>query len=138
MNENALTQKILKHMNAVPRCFARKRHGGKFGSGDPDIAGVIEGLAFFCEVKLESGTLTKLQAVMLDKWKSAGAETSLAIYDPIKKNLRVVTRLLDTYWIAAEGPVKGMPGGLPVELTPDGIQIWLDDIRSAGGLYEHR
>jgi hypothetical protein len=129
MNENALTQKILKHINSIPRCFARKRHGGAFSQGDPDIAGVIEGLAFFCEVKLETGELTKLQAVMLDKWKFSGAKTFVAIYDFGKRQLRIVSRKSSYTWLAIAGPVSRISGGFLVDLTPQSVLSWIETVR---------
>jgi hypothetical protein len=98
MNENAICQKIIKELNAVPLCRARKRHGGKFMSGDPDIAGVYKGRAFFIEVKMENGKLTPLQANQLDAWRATGANTRVAVYDADLKKIKLFRVHGDHSW----------------------------------------
>lgn len=111
MNENAVSQKLISIYNSLPQCRARKRHGGKFQQGDPDIAGCIKGKAFFVEVKLEEGQLTKLQATELDKWQVSGAATALAIWNSQARCFRVGMPMPPTSWLTLEGRIKvRMPG----------------------------
>ena len=126
MHENAITYKMIQLMNRIPSCFARKRHGGAFSQGDPDIAGVIKGFAFFCEVKLETGELTKLQAVMLNKWKAAAAYTSVAIYSVETRQLRIISMGEGSDWITSAGPIYKLLSGFPVDLNLPSIQRWIE------------
>ena len=133
MTENSITYKAIQLMNGVPGVFARKRHGGRFGSGDPDIAGVVNGNAFFCEMKVTGGELTKLQATMLDNWRKSGAKTYVAVYDFKTKDLRVIS--LHHYvddsgenWIDFAGPVNKIEGGYIRELNFNGIFPWMQEI----------
>ena len=67
LKENDITARVIKMMCTVPGCFARKKFSGRFQSGDPDIAGVINGWAFFVEAKVVGGELSRLQAAMLEQ-----------------------------------------------------------------------
>ena len=140
MNENAITQKVLRLMNSVPGCYSRKRHGGAFCSGDPDIAGVAYGRAFFCEMKVAGGELSKLQAVMLDKWSAAGADTSVAVYSPETKKIRVIhlhqgcTPEDDEHWVDFAGPIDKIDGGFVWELNPAGVSGWVESIPDCMGV----
>lgn len=98
MNENAVCQKLIKTLNGIPRCYARKRHGGKFQSGDPDIAGVYTGNAFFIELKMENGTLTSLQRNQLDIWAKAGADTRVGFYLEDKKAIKLYRASPERSW----------------------------------------
>ena len=126
MNENDVTYKMIKLMNSVSGCHARKRHGGAFTQGDPDIAGVVLGRAFFCEVKVVGGELTKLQAVMLDKWKLAGADTSVAVYNYGARQLRIIQA--DGDWADLAGLVDKIEGGRIIALDHNGIFNWVRGI----------
>lgn len=85
MNESGQTQKLLKELNAIPGCYARKRHGGAYCSGEPDAQACYKGQMFQIEVKLLGGELSDLQAVMLQRWQDAGAVCVLAVWDPVQK-----------------------------------------------------
>lgn len=85
MREPAITDKIVKALNGVEECRAKKKHSGKFGGGDPDVSGCFRGHAFFIEVKKLEGELTLLQADQLEKWRKAGALTFVGIYDTSAK-----------------------------------------------------
>ena len=80
MHENQVTQRLIRALNSLPGCRAKKRHGGKFQSGDPDIAGAYQGHAFFIEVKLPKGKLTPLQEHELKLWDKAGATSLIAVW----------------------------------------------------------
>lgn len=110
MNENAITQKVIGVLNGIADCRAKKRHGGKFQSGEPDIAGCFNGQAFFIEVKLKGGELTKLQATELDKWQDSRAKTAVAVWMPESKNFYLVTadQFSHDRWIDRAGPASDM------------------------------
>ena len=73
-NESAIVQIILKFLNALPACVARKRWGGGMGVvGDPDITGCICGRHLEFEVKRPGEQPTVLQAKRLEEWRQAGA-----------------------------------------------------------------
>jgi len=133
VNENSVTAKIIKFMCSEPDCHARKRHGGRFGSGEPDIDGCVFGRAFKCEVKVTGGELTKLQATMLDRWRDAGADTTVAVYDRDAKQLRVVHLHDSERWIDLAGPVSKIDGGWKYDLTPTGIMNWVHSIPDCQG-----
>ena len=75
--EKTITNNILKYLNGLPDCRARKIPGGMYGGGWPDIIAVIEGQAVFIEVKRpglgKKSHPTPLQQAELDKWHEAGA-----------------------------------------------------------------
>jgi len=76
--EKTITRNILKYLNNLPNCYARKVHGGKYQSGFPDIVCCRDGVAVFIEVKRPGNVATKLQEYELEKWCSAGAITIIA------------------------------------------------------------
>ena len=80
MSEIKATNRLLKILNQIPGCYAKKRHGGAFQSGEPDIMGCLNGKSFFIEMKDENGKLTELQSNSLQRWREAGAITYLGVY----------------------------------------------------------
>lgn len=69
---------IIKALNALPGCLARKRHISPFSiAGDPDVFGSINGRHFELEVKLPGEKPTDLQRKRLEEWASAGAITGV-------------------------------------------------------------
>lgn len=85
MRETQVTAKLVKALNAIPGCCARKRHGSAYTSGDPDVSVVYRGHAIFIEMKMLDGELSDLQAVMLERWQQAGATCVLGVWDPEQK-----------------------------------------------------
>jgi len=139
MVENDVTQKILKMMCSVYGCFARKRHGGAYAQGDPDIAGVVFGRAFFCEMKVTGGELSKLQAEMLDRWAKAGAYTCVAVYDKPTKRLRIIQTSTGVYdedgekWRDLAGKVEKIEGGMTIDLDERSVENWVMGIPDCQG-----
>lgn len=90
MNENEVSMKLVKCLNSLPECYAKKRHSGKFQSGDPDIVGVYRGKAFYMETKMyPGGQLSLLQANCLDLLHAAKAMTFVIVYAPSAKDFLV-------------------------------------------------
>ena len=92
MLEKEAVAKILKYLKSQPKCFCWKEHGGMYGTtGIPDIICCLRGHFVAFEVKTETGRLTKLQSVALEKIKAAGGKaykvTSLDEVREILKNL---------------------------------------------------
>ena len=85
MNESKVTTKLIQALNAIPCCFARKRHGNIFSAGDPDIALCYRGRTILIELKMPGGALSDLQAIMLDRWQAAGAVCVLGVWDSAQK-----------------------------------------------------
>ena len=84
--EKTITRNIVRYLNGLPACYARKIHGGRYASGFPDIICVREGIAIWIEVKRPGGKPTKLQLVELENWRSAGALAIVAYsLDDVKK-----------------------------------------------------
>jgi len=72
--EKTITNQILKYLNGLPNCRARKIPGGTYGGGWPDIICVRSGVAVFIEVKRPKvGRLTALQEKEMVLWREAGA-----------------------------------------------------------------
>lgn len=71
--EKSIVEAILKYLNSLDRCRARKIHGGPYMAGWPDILCVKDGQAYFFEVKRPGGKPTKLQLYELKEWMKAGA-----------------------------------------------------------------
>lgn len=76
--EAVITAKILKYLNGLLGCYARKVPGGFFSSGWPDIVGCYAGRAFLIEVKRPGGKTTVLQDAELNRWGAAKARTLVA------------------------------------------------------------
>ena len=64
MLEKNITNKILKYLKALDKCYSFKEHGGSYGSaGIPDIICCYHGKFVAFEVKNEKGKTTALQDV---------------------------------------------------------------------------
>lgn len=75
MSEKEIVAAIMRHLKTIPMCFAWKQHGGMYGvAGLPDIICCIGGRFVAFEVKTESGRLTKLQEITIQKMKAAKGE----------------------------------------------------------------
>ena len=90
MKEPAVTAKLVQEINGVHGCYAKKRHSGKFQSGEPDITGCYCGHAFYIEVKMITGALTLLQAHQLEKWRDARATVLVAVYNQADKKIKLI------------------------------------------------
>ena len=95
MAERDIVAKIRNYLKTVPHCFFWKEHGGKYGTaGIPDIIACINGRFVAFEVKTETGKLTKLQEITLQKIRDAKGQafkvTSAAEVAAILKELEVL------------------------------------------------
>ena len=101
-NESAIVQRILKFLNALPGCVARKRWGGGMGvAGDPDITGCLRGRHLEFEVKRPGLQPTVLQARRLEEWKRAGAVVAVVTSAEEVRSILASEGLLE-----AEAPEK--------------------------------
>ena len=75
--EKSIVESILKYLNSLDGCRARKIHGGPYMAGWPDILAVKDGQAYFFEVKRPGGKATKLQLYELSEWTKVGAKTAI-------------------------------------------------------------
>jgi hypothetical protein len=76
--ESSIVAAILKTLNSLPGCLARKRHGTPYAvAGDPDITGCCDGQHFELEVKRPGKRPTKLQERRLEEWRCAGATVAV-------------------------------------------------------------
>jgi len=74
VRENSIVKAILRYLNGLPECVARKRWGSAMGlAGDPDIDACIRGRSVQIEVKRPGGKPTPLQRRRLEEWRRAGA-----------------------------------------------------------------
>ena len=72
--ESAIVRAILKYLNSLPGCLARKRWGGGMGvAGEPDIDACICGRSLQLEVKRPGEKPTPLQLKRIEQWREAGA-----------------------------------------------------------------
>ena len=72
MAERDIVAAILRLLKKMPCCFAWKEHGGIYGTaGVPDIIACVNGRFVAFEVKTETGKLTKLQEITIDKIRNA-------------------------------------------------------------------
>lgn len=71
--EKTVVKKILKYLNSIPGCRAKKYWSSMHGV-EVDIYGCINGRAFFFEVKRDAKCKpTVHQQAMIDDWISVGA-----------------------------------------------------------------
>jgi len=72
MAERDIVAAILRLLRATPNCFCWKEHGGMYGTaGIPDIIACINGRFVAFEVKTETGKVTKLQEITIQRIKEA-------------------------------------------------------------------
>jgi hypothetical protein len=75
--ESTLNKNVVKWLNSLPRCMAKKRAGNVANRGQPDITGCINGFRIELEGKIGNNKPTRLQNHWLAKWKAAGAITGV-------------------------------------------------------------
>ena len=95
MLEKDIVAAILRLLRKTPNCFCWKEHGGMYGTaGIPDIIACINGRFVAFEVKTETGKLTKLQEITIQKIRSAKGQvfkvTSATEVAAILKELEVM------------------------------------------------
>ena len=95
MKESDLIKAISNYLKTVPNLFFWKEHGGMYGTaGIPDIIACINGRFVAFEVKTETGKLTKLQEITIQKIRNAKGQafkvTSAAEVAAILKELEVM------------------------------------------------
>lgn len=84
-SEAAVIEACKNYLKTIPGAYFRKRHGGPYNPGEPDLTGCIGGQRYEIEVKrpgeqrltkldpFERLGATKLQAGELHRWEAAGA-----------------------------------------------------------------
>ena len=73
MLEKNITNKILKYLKSLDKCFCFKEHGGSYGSsGIPDIICCYHGHFIGFEVKTDKGRTTALQEIQSRNINRAG------------------------------------------------------------------
>ncbi len=77
MRESVIVRRVLNYLNTLPHTVAFKSHGSQFQTGWPDIVGCSRGRAFALEVKVPGRQATALQAMILERWRKAGAITGV-------------------------------------------------------------
>ena len=72
MAERDIVAAIMRLLKRTPGCFSWKTHGGMYGTaGIPDIIACLHGRFVAFEVKTETGKLSKLQEITLQRIKEA-------------------------------------------------------------------
>jgi hypothetical protein len=79
-SEASVVKGLLKCLNSLNGCYAKKRHGGPNRRGEPDITGCYRGRRIEIEAKALGNKATKLQKERLNVWKNCGSITGIA-YD---------------------------------------------------------
>jgi len=98
-SEAAIVKAILRYLNSLPCCLARKRWGGGMGvAGEPDIDACLRGLSLQLEVKRPGEKATPLQLKRLEQWRQAGALTA------------VVTSVEEVKTLLGAKYISGSPG----------------------------
>ena len=100
-SEGAIVKAILRYLNSLPGCLARKRWGGGMGvAGEPDIDACLRGRSLQLEVKRPGEKATPLQLKRLEQWRQAGALTA------------VVTSVEEVKTLLGAKYISGSPGQL--------------------------
>jgi len=86
MLERDIVNRIMRYLKTVDRCFAWKEHGGAYSTaGIPDIIVCYNGRFVAFEVKTESGRLTKLQEITIQRIRDAkGAAFKVTSVEEVK------------------------------------------------------
>ena len=72
MAERDIVAAILRLLKKTPGCFSWKTHGGMYGTaGIPDIIACLHGRFLAFEVKTETGKLSKLQEITIQRIREA-------------------------------------------------------------------
>ena len=72
MAERDIVAAILQLLKKTPGCFSWKTHGGAYGTaGIPDIIACLHGRFLAFEVKTETGKLSKLQEITIQRIREA-------------------------------------------------------------------
>jgi hypothetical protein len=78
-SEASITEDVLGWLNAQPKTYAHKTHGGMYGvKGKPDITGCHMGWRFEIEMKKPGGVVSTWQERELTRWAGAGAFVAVA------------------------------------------------------------
>lgn len=90
--EKDIVAAILRLLKKTPNCFSWKEHGGIYGTaGIPDVIVCMNGRFVAFEVKTETGKLTKLQKITMQKIRDAKGQafkvTSVAEVAAILKKM---------------------------------------------------
>ena len=90
MLEKDITNKILKYLKTLDKCYCFKEHGGSYGSaGIPDIICCYRGRFVAFEVKTAKGKTTKLQEVNIRNIREAcGVALVVRSLDEVKDALK--------------------------------------------------
>ena len=90
MLEKDITNKILKYLKTLDRCYCFKEHGGSYGStGIPDIICCYKGRFLAFEVKTAKGRTTALQEVNIRKINEAeGIAVVVRSLDDVKNVMK--------------------------------------------------
>ena len=102
MLEKDITNKILKYLKTLDKCYCFKEHGGSDGSaGIPDIICCFRGRFLAFEVKTAKGRTTVLQDINIRNiHKADGIAVVVRSVDEVK---RVIKALDDDLWRTATG-----------------------------------
>jgi hypothetical protein len=73
--EAPLNKKVIKWLNDLPRCLARKTKGGPANPGQLDVTGCLQGIRIEIEGKVGDNKPTKLQLKTIKEWQNVGAIT---------------------------------------------------------------
>ena len=72
MAERDIVAAIMRLLKKTPGCFSWKTHGGAYGTaGIPDIIACLHGRFVAFEVKTETGKLSKLQEITIQRIREA-------------------------------------------------------------------
>ena len=90
MLEKDITNKILKYLKTLDKCYCFKEHGGSYGSaGIPDIICCYRGRFVAFEVKTEKGRTTALQDMNIRKINEAdGIAVVVRSVDDVKNVIK--------------------------------------------------
>ena len=90
MLEKDITNKILKYLRSLDKCYFFKEHGGSYGrSGIPDIICCYQGRFVAFEVKPAHGRTTVLQDVNIKNiHKAGGLAVVVRSLDEVKSVLK--------------------------------------------------
>ena len=90
MLEKDITNKILKYLRSLDKCYCFKEHGGSYGSvGIPDIICCYNGRFVAFEVKTAKGRTTVLQDINIrDIHTACGIAVVVRSLDEVKSVLK--------------------------------------------------
>ena len=92
MKERTIVNQILRYLNSLEGCYARKIYSSMYSPNFPDIICCINGKMIWLEVKRPGAKTSLLQEIELVRWSRTGAIAEVVwSLDDVKEAVKTLT-----------------------------------------------